>query len=99
MRYGGEYEWAVYNPKGEPETSVSYKDLRTKFKTLVNPILGYDKSNKIIEIIDKLESIRDVNELTEISLFKEKISIHSMIPPPSTKGGDNCYIIDEILCF
>jgi len=60
---GGEYEWTVDNPKGEPEKPVSYRELRTKFKTLVNPIIGYYKANKIIKITEKLERIGDINKL------------------------------------
>ena len=63
---GGRYELIVDNPKGEPENPVNYKDLMTKFNPLVNPIIGYDKANKIIKMIEKLESIGDINELNEL---------------------------------
>ena len=63
---GQKYEWSVENPKGEPETPVSDTELRSKFKILVDPILGENKSNKIIDVLTELENVNDLRNVTRL---------------------------------
>jgi len=62
---GGRYEWTVENPRGEPEIPVSNEQLRDKFKTLVSPILDNNKVYDIINIVYRLEKLKDINNLTK----------------------------------
>ena len=68
IKGGGRYKWMVDNPRGEPEKPVSNKELRDKFKTLVNPVLGSDKASKIINTVNRLEKMKNVKDLTRLLL-------------------------------
>jgi 2-methylcitrate dehydratase PrpD len=61
---GNKYEWAVGNPRGEPEYPVSDEELKDKFRSLVNPVLGSKYVKKIIKKIWELENLEDIRELT-----------------------------------
>jgi len=63
---GERHKWTVENPRGEPEDPVTEKELKTKFTTLVSPILDTKRATKIINIIDRLEYLENVNDLTNI---------------------------------
>lgn len=64
VKGGPKYEWAVENPKGEPENPVSDEELEEKFRSLVGPVLGTRKVQRIIDVVADLESLEDVGELT-----------------------------------
>lgn len=62
---GDRYKWMVENPRGEPENPVSDEDLRAKFRALVSPVLDSEKAYDIIKIVDRLDKIKDVKNLTK----------------------------------
>lgn len=64
VKGGPKYEWAVENPRGEPENPVSREELEDKFRSLVGPILGAGNVQRIIDVVADIESLEDVGELT-----------------------------------
>lgn len=66
MKGGGLFRWNVDNPRGEPEKPVNNEELRQKFKTLVNPVLGTNKASNIINTVKRLEKLKDVKVLTKL---------------------------------
>lgn len=53
-------------PKGEPEFACSNADIKDKFMSLSGDAVTTDISQKIWEIIEHLEDVKDVSELTKL---------------------------------
>jgi 2-methylcitrate dehydratase PrpD len=49
--------------RGTPENPMSREEIVAKARDLVTPVFGADKCNRLIEIIFKLDDVRDVREL------------------------------------
>jgi 2-methylcitrate dehydratase PrpD len=64
---GKEYVEKVAFPKGEPENPMTQEELIEKFKSLIL-YGGFDetKANKLISIINKLEQVKEIDELTKL---------------------------------
>jgi len=66
---GGIYEWKVDNPRGEPEIPLSTDEVMFKFQSLVGPVLGYDRAQDILDIMDKYERLDDIRKKTKFFSF------------------------------
>ena len=53
-------------PKGDPENPASVEDIINKFNSLTEKFLKKDRRNKIIERVNKLESLKNLAELAEL---------------------------------
>jgi 2-methylcitrate dehydratase PrpD len=74
MKDGKAYERLVENPKGfYPENPVSDEQLRSKFRVLANLVLADEETESIIGVVDKLEELNDINELTKL-MYCKKVS-------------------------
>jgi 2-methylcitrate dehydratase PrpD len=49
--------------RGSPENPMSREEIVAKARDLVTPVFGADKCNRLIEIIFKLDDVRDVRKL------------------------------------
>ena len=49
--------------RGTPENPMSQEEIVAKARDLVTPVFGADRCNRLIEIIFKLDDMRDVREL------------------------------------
>jgi 2-methylcitrate dehydratase PrpD len=53
----------VVNAKGDPEDPLTMEELQQKFRQLVCPVLGAQKTERIIERVRVLEKLGDVSEV------------------------------------
>lgn len=60
---GKRYSTRVDYPKGEPENPLTSIELRKKFRMISAPKIGEEKTDKIINMIDRLEMIDDVSKI------------------------------------
>ena len=51
-------------PKGDPENALSWGDLKEKFTALSTPVLAEERQRKIITMVEALEGLKDIRELT-----------------------------------
>jgi hypothetical protein len=49
-----------------PELDVKRKKIKEKFTDLCEPILGNQKTRKLMETISKMEEIKDMNSLIDL---------------------------------
>jgi len=70
MDDGREFKCRIDIPKGEPENPMTKEEVIDKFVILAEPVIGNSKAQEVIEIIDKLEQIKNLNELTEMLSIK-----------------------------
>jgi 2-methylcitrate dehydratase PrpD len=52
--------------KGHEQDPFTDQELRAKFRTLAVPVLGSDKAERVIAIVDKLEELANISNLAEI---------------------------------
>lgn len=79
MDDGKEYVSQVDYPKGSIQNSMSDAELRAKFDSLTEPVLGKARGGQIAAMVEEIESLGDVRELTKL-LGPEG-------GPPKSKGG------------
>jgi len=63
---GEKFECFIKNPVGEPEIPVSMEDLKSKFKLLSSKVISIRKADELIKLINELEMLNNVKELTEM---------------------------------
>lgn len=67
---GNSYRKRIDCPRGDPQNPMTRDDLLTKFTDLCAHVdLAKETSTQIIEIVDRLETLRDVTELTTLLHF------------------------------
>ena len=49
--------------RGSPENPMSREEIVAKARDLITPVFGAEKCNRLIEIVFKLDNVRDVREL------------------------------------
>ncbi len=59
-------------PKGEPEDPMSFKEVSEKFKTLAYHKLPEDQINEVVDLVNNLDSLDDIRELTENLIEKSR---------------------------
>ena len=52
--------------KGDPKNPLTYEEIKSKFKTLTNRKFSDERSNDIIETVEKLEELQDMRELARL---------------------------------
>lgn len=70
MRLKDGRELSAYEPypKGSPKNPMSKEELRTKFLRLTQDIIERKQAEHIIEIVDRLEKLNDLRDLTKLLL-------------------------------
>jgi len=63
---GKKYSRRVDLPKGDPENPLTKEELEAKFVTLASYAINKTKAKEIIVLVDKLDELKDVRELTEL---------------------------------
>ena len=51
---------------GTPASPMSKKQVEQKFGRMAEPVIGVGQSSKIIAMVDELERVEDVRELTNL---------------------------------
>ena len=62
---GRHYDSQVDYPKGHPCRPMTDQDIESKFHALADRKMGHDHANKIIELVWKLDTLRNVEILTK----------------------------------
>ena len=65
-RDGRSFERFIPVPKGSPENSMTFEEMKNKFKGLVYPVLSRDKTRQIFYKIKNLEDLVDISELMDL---------------------------------
>lgn len=63
---GQKYKVKVDMPKGSVENPMSWQDIQDKFKRLALHVVAEKRADAIIELVENLESLRDVAEMTKL---------------------------------
>lgn len=63
---GKHYETEVAIPKGDPQNPLSEAELVSKFMTLATPVLGKEGAEQILAMIQGLEKLGDIRELSAL---------------------------------
>ena len=63
---GSTVEHKVSGPKGSPENPITLKEVEEKFFSLVDPIIGHAKANKIVLQVGNIEQMGDMKSLIEV---------------------------------
>ena len=63
---GQEFSIKIDYPKGDPENPLTWEELITKFKELVQPVYSNHRISKIIETIKSLEHVDTLKSLSEL---------------------------------
>jgi len=64
LKNGKKFKTRVDMPKGSLQNPLSWEDVQKKFTELSAPVVGLRSVAALIEIIDRLETVNDVSELT-----------------------------------
>jgi 2-methylcitrate dehydratase PrpD len=59
-------------PKGSPRNPMSKDDLRTKFLRLTQDIIDRNQAERINEVVDRLEKLMDLRDLTKL-LIRDRV--------------------------
>ncbi|MCC7352843.1 MAG: MmgE/PrpD family protein [Anaerolineae bacterium] len=65
--YAERIDWA----KGTPENPVTEAELKRKFHSLADPVAGPERACRIAEMVDRIEDVADVGELTALLSFEQ----------------------------
>jgi 2-methylcitrate dehydratase PrpD len=60
---GEKYECYITNPYGEPEVPATADDVKKKFESLSTRIVSTEKTSKIMNLVDNLETLDNIREL------------------------------------
>ncbi len=71
---GRRFERQKLIPRGDPEEPMSRDELRTKFISLSAPVIGQDHAKSVVEIVDGLEELDDIHELTSLLATNAPVS-------------------------
>ena len=55
------------NPKGHPANAMTDRDLNAKFMQLVEPILGSGRSHELLDVLWRLEQLKDMTPLFSLA--------------------------------
>ena len=55
------------NPKGHPANAMTDRDLNAKFMQLVGPILGTGRSHELLDVLWRLEQLKDMTPLFSLA--------------------------------
>ncbi len=53
----------VYHSKGDPAQPISHDELITKYLNLAGPVIGRGKAEQALEIMQKLETLQNIQQL------------------------------------
>ncbi|NBY65204.1 MAG: MmgE/PrpD family protein [Betaproteobacteria bacterium] len=73
---GMKFEQTILDRRGSPENPLSKADIQFKFKNVVIGILSNKRIDEVIELVDRLETLSDVNQLMSLlapSINKTKL--------------------------
>lgn len=65
--YANRVDWA----KGTPENPLTEAELKRKFHSLADPVVGPARAARITDMADHIEEVTDVNELTSLLRFEQ----------------------------
>lgn len=71
MKSGKRFKKRVEAPKGSKENSVSWQEVQDKFKTLALPVIGGKKSDAFIKLVDNIEDLKNVTEISALMKKQE----------------------------
>jgi 2-methylcitrate dehydratase len=63
---GKVFKGEMYYAKGSAKNPFSDEEVNDKFRGLAVPVIGKERTEKIISMIENLESVKDVSELAAL---------------------------------
>ena len=66
-RNGGSFRAEIQYPKGDPENSLSWDEIKDKFRNVTRPVIPADRQEDIIGAIDSLEELEDIRVLASMT--------------------------------
>ncbi len=66
LKNGQRYETRIDFPKGSAEHPMSFAEVAGKFRSLASPVAPGEQTEKIIDVIGRLEGLEDIRELTAL---------------------------------
>jgi len=60
------YKGEMYYPRGSAKNAFTGEEVNEKFMSLALPIMEKERAAQITQVIDSLEKVKDVNELTNL---------------------------------
>lgn len=63
---GRQYERFIDEPYGSAKTPLDDAALKAKFMRLVTPVLGAARAEAVVQLIDRLDSVRNMSELSAL---------------------------------
>jgi 2-methylcitrate dehydratase PrpD len=63
---GKVYKGEMYYAKGSAKNPFTNEEINDKFRGLAVPVIGKERTEKVIKMIENLESVKDVNELAAL---------------------------------
>ena len=64
---GKTYTTKTEYPKGEPENPLSKEQILNKFRRLASGVIGPDRSERIISLIEELEKVDDISKIMSLA--------------------------------
>ncbi len=71
LRNGTEFSREVFFPKGDSRNPMTFDEIKEKFRDMVEPVLSKKRTEQIVEVIQKFESLEDVNKLLKLCRFEK----------------------------
>jgi 2-methylcitrate dehydratase PrpD len=72
MNDGTEYNEFLAKPKGDPENPLSFEELTQKYRNAAAVAVPQDPIDALIEKIKELENVKDMNEITKLTLLPSR---------------------------
>jgi 2-methylcitrate dehydratase PrpD len=61
-KYSSQVDW----PKGEPEVPMTDEEIRRKFVSIASTVIGKDKADRVLSVIEDLENLSEISVLAEL---------------------------------
>jgi 2-methylcitrate dehydratase len=63
---GPSFRARVDYPKGDPQNPMTDEEVQAKFRKLANRLMGKCQIDRIIEVVNRIEKIDDIGEITKL---------------------------------
>jgi len=65
------HRWEVQGSSGGPDAPLPEETIYAKFRSLADPVIGSEQAAKVIEVVNCLEALPDIHDLTRLLIPPE----------------------------